>query len=281
MAYAIQNPRIDWHNHFWITTDKGNLGPDRFKRNLDTIVASMEKAGMGICALTNSQDTRYEQVVSGISQTELAKKSQIDVYGNCVIVDGKRVVFRGEELHTDRGDLVLAGAERTFWKPKSPIPLQEAVKIGKGEGAFILAPHPYSSHGGIGDHIEEICQDIDAVEINPNCTVIIPGLIDKRGDNKKAIEFAEGKKIPIIWTSDSHWPDETGRGFFEIAGELEFKNGRDALQRIKDAVKNRHYKSKGRLATPYEIARLIAVTIYDLDIRRPLGLVQSTFEGNF
>ena len=66
-----------------------------------------------------------------------------------------------------------------------------------------------------------------------------------------------------------------------VLNEIRFSDGEGALRQIKEVVKNKDYETRGRLATLYELARLIFVSIYDLDIRRPFGLVKSTFEANF
>jgi hypothetical protein len=242
--YCIQNPAIDLHNHFWVKDRPARFSSQR--KDLNTVLESMKRAGIDICALTSDKDYRYERVVE---EALKERKREIECFENCVVVDSK-VIFRGEEVYTDKGSIVLVGLKKTIWQPRKTRQLVEALKIGKSRKAFILVPHPFLSMGGVKEAIEETIRYADAIEISPYCSKQV---------NKGVRDFSREKGLPAVCTSDARHPRETGRGFFVSLGEFEFKDGEEAVQKLKECVRN-GMENYQRPANLFEIARYLVLS---------------------
>jgi len=239
--YKIFNPRVDLHNHFWAENS------DRPKSIFLEILSQMKRTVLDICALTGDKDDRYEKVV----WEEKPKGLLIEYFENCIIVGGKKVIMRGEEVYTDKGSIVIAGAKRKLGKPGKPLNLEEALCLGLAHGAFVILPHPFLKFGGLRQNLEIAWQYADAVEISPFCN---------QKKNAKAEKFAEEHGLPAICCSDARHPTETGRGFFKINENLVFEDGTQIVQKLREAVK-KTIINYGRPANWFEIARYLIKSV--------------------
>ncbi len=231
--YCLKNPAVDLHNHFWAS---------RENHELEEVLWSMDRAGIDICALTDDKDDRYHRIIDKALNTS---KRKIEAYRTCTVVDGKKVIMRGEEVYTPQGSVVLAGWKRVLWS-SGFYGLEDTMMRGLASEAFVLIPHLCLRFGGMGEEAEKVWRYADAVEINPFCSP---------RNNKRAERFASSHGIPVLASSDARDPRETGRGYFRIDGDFVF-DAENIVQRLKEAVK-RGVKNHIRPANWFEVFRYL------------------------
>lgn len=131
------------------------------------------------------------------------------------------IVIPGEEIKTLSGEVIAFNLKRTIPKKMA---LADTVEEARGQGAFIIVPHPFDKlRQGVGENIDIIKDDIDAIEIFNARTMF-------HSFNMKARKYAEDNMIPIIAGSDSHFYYEIGAGYTLIDSE---RNEKDILESIK------------------------------------------------
>lgn len=134
--------------------------------------------------------TDHHSIRGGIETKNLAKKEFPEL-----------IVLVGQEVKTKSGEIIIFGLEKDI--PRG-LPLEETCKRARKAGGFIVMPHPYDRlRGGIGGRIKEVIEYIDAVEVLNSKSVW-------KRFNKKARDFAEAHKLPMIAGSDAHIPQYIG-----------------------------------------------------------------------
>jgi len=278
MVHTLDNPAVDVHSHFWITTDEGKqrLWCDKFPRNLDTVYDTMRAAGIRVSALTNTQDHRFEMVRDKVRDTRTFYETDVVVDRRGIIIegeDGVYVIYHGEEIPCREGDLTVMGLEWNVWSPGTAgkIEVDRALDIAWRNNSFVVLDRPTNSPNAVTKS--------DAVESNPHYEFIDSIGVHMEGQSATdARKYAGDVGLPIIKTSDSHFPREVGRGFFVSKGEHKFNNTSELLRRIKSGVSIGERENHGRSASFIEMFRTLGASVYDLDFRQPLGLVETTFE---
>ena len=137
------------------------------------------------------------------------------------IAPSDMLVLLGQEVMTLSGEIIVYDVEETI--PKK-IDLLETCKLVKEKGGFIIIPHPFDGfRNGIGEKMLDIMPYIDAIEsINPRSF--------REKANKKAKEFAEEHKIPMVSGSDCHTKMEIGSARNIIIAEADEKSVLEAIK---------------------------------------------------
>ena len=195
--------------------------------------------------------THYS-VDSSLPPTELVKKARaagISVIGvadhnTCRgAIDAKKaargnpLVLIGQEVKTMEGDLLVFGPERDL-KPGRPV--KETCIEARGLGGFVVVPHPFDIfRDGIGKHMEEILDHVDAIEgFNSMC------IMEKF--NVEAREFARDHGKPVVAGSDAHFGSDVGSAYTildcdrdEASVLAAVRSGRTELFGTKKGIKKR------------------------------------------
>jgi hypothetical protein len=111
------------------------------------------------------------------------------------------LIIIGEEIRTKRGELLAAYVTEEI--PRG-LPLQEAIKRLRDQGAFISVPHPLDAiRGWRLEDLLEIIPQVDAIEVfNARC--LSPAF------NRRAEEFARQHGLAGMAGSDAHTAFELG-----------------------------------------------------------------------
>ena len=118
-------------------------------------------------------------------------------------------IFRGNEITTEQGDMVVFGLEKDI---QGIIKLDELRKLVDQEGGFIIAAHPFRGFlvVGIGQTgltkeqamARALFSKVDAVEI-------LNGKVTEQ-ENDFASQVAAGLNLPVTGGSDAHGNGEVG-----------------------------------------------------------------------
>ena len=146
-----------------------------------------------------------------------------------------QLVIVGEEILTEQGELLAYYVKEEIPRGLSA---RETIARLKDQGAFIAIPHVFDfrRHGWHMPDLLEILPFVDALEIfNARC---LAGSI-----NRRALEFAEERALPMIAGSDAHSLVELGLGSVVLP---EFNSPEELRKALKTAV------IEGRLVSPME-----------------------------
>jgi len=117
------------------------------------------------------------------------------------------VVVPGIEVTTNRGHLLVLGADKAFPINSDP---SDIIKMARERDCLIVAPHPYKGYPkSLGD-VSDL--DVDAIEVL-NSRFILGKF------NKRAVEMAETLGLPMLGNSDAHFVEMVGRAYTEIDAE--------------------------------------------------------------
>ncbi len=117
------------------------------------------------------------------------------------------VVVPGIEVTTNRGHLLVLGADKAFPINSDP---SDIIKMARERDCFIVAPHPYKGYPkSLGD-VSDL--DVDAIEVL-NSRFILGKF------NKRAVKMAETLGLPMLGNSDAHFIEMVGRAYTEIDAE--------------------------------------------------------------
>jgi len=114
------------------------------------------------------------------------------------------VVVPGIEVTTNRGHLLVLGADKVFPINSDP---SDIIKMARERECLIVAPHPYKGYPkSLGD-VSDL--DVDAIEVL-NSRFILGKF------NKRAVKMAEALGLPMLGNSDAHFVEMVGRAYTEI-----------------------------------------------------------------
>lgn len=117
----------------------------------------------------------------------------IDIIGQGASINGVRV-FVGNEVYTDKGDILVFGPRLPKW---DRVPLKKLLDLVEEENGATIAAHPYRHNlRGIGDALYEHYDQITAVEAYNASTYPY--------DNYRARCTADELNLPITGAADSH-----------------------------------------------------------------------------
>jgi hypothetical protein len=181
--------RIDLHVHTRLSRDN-DCDPDALFRRAKQI---------GLDALCITEHHSYE--VSAAHEPVAARH-------------GIRL-FRACEASTAWGHLLLFGVRDDSWNRYRGVDLDalDVIRAARAQGAFVVAAHPFrrgSNRRFLGDRVRTL--DVDGIE------VLNGGANDD--ENAMARSVAVERGLAMTGGSDAHRPEDLGRAYTEIDGDV-------------------------------------------------------------
>jgi predicted metal-dependent phosphoesterase TrpH len=175
--------RLDLHIHSCYSRDCTSPVASILKRAVSTGLD-----GIAICD--------HDTVKGSLEARRLADEMGLDL-----------VIVPGIEVTTNRGHLLVLGAEKEFPINSDP---NDIIKIARESECLIVAPHPYKGYPkSLGD-VSDL--DLDAIEVL-NSRFILGKF------NERAVKMAETLGLPMLGNSDAHFVGMVGRAYTEIDAE--------------------------------------------------------------
>ncbi len=119
-------------------------------------------------------------------------------------------VFRGVEISTDRGHLLVYGIKDNSWNIWSSHNYLNALQVIENVhrlGGLCVPAHPFRRWDSFGDHVFQM-NGFDAIETHNG--------LNLEDMNEKAVQAARLRNLPSIGGSDCHKKDQVGRAFTEF-----------------------------------------------------------------
>jgi predicted metal-dependent phosphoesterase TrpH len=116
-------------------------------------------------------------------------------------------VFRGLEISTDRGHILVYGLKDDLWNVWARNNYLDCIQVMKkvhSLGGICVPAHPFRGWESLGEDVLRI-EGFDAIE---TCN----GL-DKKEENERAVRVAQLKDLPSIGGSDCHNSVQVGRAY--------------------------------------------------------------------
>lgn len=166
------------------------------------ILAAAAAKGLSAIAITD-----HNEIDGAFETKELAESENMPLQ-----------VIIGEEVSTDKGDLLVYFLKRKINRGK----LEDVLKEVKKQNAACSAAHPYdfTRHGiNLEALLPSELSKIGAIEAF-NARITVPS------HNARALLFASSHGKPILAGSDAHHPSEVGAACVEFSGikKLDVKN---------------------------------------------------------
>ena len=158
------------------------------------ILAAAAMKGLSAIAITD-----HNEIAGAFETHKLASDERFPIQ-----------VIIGEEVSTDKGDLLVYFLKRKIGRGK----LADVLKEVKKQNAVCSAAHPYDfiRHGINLEALPPAAlSKIDAIEAF-NARITVPS------HNGKALAFAKQAAKPILAGSDAHHPSEVGTACVEFEG---------------------------------------------------------------
>ena len=134
-------------------------------------------------------------------------------------------VFRGVELSTNHGHLLIYGLKEDSWDPwysHNYLDLFQVLERVHRHGGICVPSHPFRGWDSFGENVFKI-DGIDAIETHNG--------LDLENMNQKAIHVARLRNLPSIGGSDCHQKAQVGRAF------TEFKNSVRTIDELIEEIK--------------------------------------------
>ena len=170
--------RVDLHTHTWFSPDS-LTSPRR-------LVRAARRAGLHRIAVTDHD--------------------QIDGAFEAHAIDPELVII-GEEVRCACKTEVI-GLFLTRWIPGG-LSLEETVAAIREQGGVVYAPHPYAYLTSGRAKAGRVLAHADVVEVFNSRAFFPPW-------NRKALRRSHELRLPGAASSDSHFPWELGRAYFEV-----------------------------------------------------------------
>ncbi len=139
-------------------------------------------------------------------------------------------IFQGNEVTTNRGDILVLGYDRDI---KGVVAIQDLRQEVETVGGLMIAAHPFRGFllFGISQlqlSVEQACkrdvfQYVDGLEIS-NCKVTDP-------ENEMARQVGERLGLVGVAGSDAHYPEEVGKCVMVFQREI--RSERDLIEEIR------------------------------------------------
>jgi len=203
--------------HMHTTESKGariemecNVSP---KKAIDIL----KKKNIRVAAITDHDNTRAYPKVK-----DYAEKRGI-------------ILINGIEATTKEGELIGLNLEPGIEEElKKGIDLLEARDIILSHGGEILIPHPFDMRGrGVGERIKDIKGIVEV--FNPGNVLGF--------EDKFARIVAEKLGLPMVASSDAHWPEMIDRGVTVVDSEPDINSVFDSIKKGKVRFENCKYLS--------------------------------------
>jgi len=225
--------KADLHNHLG---RKGKF--PNFNKVID--IASNRLGEEGIFSITNCDDYRYENFISG-------KGYEREDFGNFIYVPKKRIsVIKSQEVFTKGHLLIIGLPNRKNIKNKI---VEDTIKEAKEKyNSIIIANHPFYK-SGIGNYMinhpksrDFILDNIDSWEVyNASAEFWFPNILPKNA-NQKSVEFYEKEikndyNIGACSFTDGHSPKVIGRSY-TIIRQLDRENAQSLINSLRSNIKS-------------------------------------------
>lgn len=139
------------------------------------------------------------------------------------------LVIPGIEIKSKQGDILGLNIQKVI---PNGLSAKETILEIKKAGGFVIIPHPFGLFCSFKGKLEDIAQDVDAIEVlNAN----IFG-----GNNQKALAWTKKNNLPISAGSDAHSPMFIGGSFLEIPG------ARLSISQIFEQIRNKRVRASGK-----------------------------------
>ncbi|MEM2112019.1 MAG: CehA/McbA family metallohydrolase [Candidatus Bathyarchaeia archaeon] len=173
--------KIDIHVHTWFSDSTGSV---------EEVMETAQRKGLDGIAITD-HDT-----IEGACEA-LKKK-------------GSLIVIPGEEVETDRGEILALGIEKAI--PRR-LPIVEAINMVHIQGGLVIIPHPTVPF--FNKLKEETMKklSIDGLEVFSAATP------SPRYFLRKNLEIVKSLKVSILAGSDSHLPETVGDAYTLVYSE--------------------------------------------------------------
>jgi len=119
-------------------------------------------------------------------------------------------VFRGVEVSTDRGHLLVYGLKDdswNIWNRNNYLDIFQVLEIVHSLGGICVPAHPFRGWDSLGEDVLTI-DGFDAIETHSGKS--------SKEENRKAINAARIKNLPSIGGSDCHYKEHVGRAFTQF-----------------------------------------------------------------
>jgi hypothetical protein len=139
-------------------------------------------------------------------------------------------VFRGVEISTDHGHLLVYGLKDdswNIWSSHTYLNASQVIENVHRLGGICVPAHPFRGWDSFGENVLKI-DGIDAIETHNG--------IDLENMNQKAIHVASLRNLPSIGGSDCHSKEQVGRAF------TEFKNSVHTIDELIEEIKKGNCK---------------------------------------
>lgn len=147
-------------------------------------------------------------------------------------IPGGFYVFRGIEITTDRGHLLVYGLEDDAWSLRSSHTYLSAHRVIENVrclGGICVPAHPYRGCDSFGEDVLRM-DGFDAIETHNG--------LNSEEMNQKAIHAAGLRNLSSVGGSDCHYREQVGRAF------TEFKNRVHTLAELVQEIKNGNCKGR-------------------------------------
>jgi predicted metal-dependent phosphoesterase TrpH len=134
-------------------------------------------------------------------------------------------VFRGIEISTDRGHLLVYGLKddsRNIWSSNTYLDIFRVFETVHNHGGICMAAHPFRGWDSLGEDVLRI-DGLDAIETHNG--------LDTEDKNQKAIQVARFKNLTSVGGSDCHIKERVGSAF------TEFKNPVQTIGELIEEIK--------------------------------------------
>ena len=134
-------------------------------------------------------------------------------------------IFRGIELSTSHGHLLIYGLKEDSWDAwysHNYLDLFQVLEKVHRLGGICVPSHPFRGWDSFGENVFKI-DGIDAIETHNG--------LDLENMNQKAIHVARLRNLPSIGGSDCHQKAQVGRAF------MEFENAVQTMEELIEEIK--------------------------------------------
>lgn len=131
-------------------------------------------------------------------------------------VDGHVSVIPGIEVTTTRGHLLVVGPDPPMATKPGALTPEEVVDLAHERNCAVIVPHPYRN-----STVREADASFDALELN-----------GKGFDHTPVEQLASHLDLPLVGSSDAHYPFELGRAFTRI--DVDELTPKTVVEAIKD-----------------------------------------------
>ena len=139
-------------------------------------------------------------------------------------------IFRGIELSTSHGHLLIYGLKEDSWDAwysHNYLDLFQVLEKVHRLGGICVPSHPFRGWDSFGENVFKI-DGIDAIETHNG--------LDLENMNQKAIHVARLRNLPSIGGSDCHQKAQVGRAF------MEFENAVQTMEELIEEIKKGNCK---------------------------------------